>query len=307
MNVNVRHLLTLNTVIKQGSVSGAARLLRVSQPSVTKTLHLIEQDLGVPLFARIKGRLHPTPEAMLLIGEVDRLSSVVEQIQDLAVQIREGRAGKLSIAAVSTLASSVVARTITVFQREWPGVTVENMAYSTREVVDEVAENRVDIGILDILPVRQPDCGIVELGAAPMVCVMPSNHPLAAKTVIEPADLMNQPVISFSESTTVGYAVRDAFRKVNPRFQFALTVNQTVVACALVQSGAGLALVDPFPVVSGIYRDLTARRFQPSVKLHPVILYRHDRPRSRLAISFEMHLRETFATLTASAADLFNA
>ena len=66
--INVRHLGVFRAVAKTGSVSAAARVLHVSQPAVTKTLHLLEEELQMQLFQRIKGRLLITPGV-----HVDRL------------------------------------------------------------------------------------------------------------------------------------------------------------------------------------------------------------------------------------------
>ncbi len=60
--ITSRHLLVVNCVMELGSVSAAARRLRVSQPSITKTVRMTEQELGISLFLRVGGRLQPTPE-----------------------------------------------------------------------------------------------------------------------------------------------------------------------------------------------------------------------------------------------------
>ena len=64
--INVKHLAVFRAVVKTGSVSGAARVLHISQPAVTKTLHMLEESIGLRLFERIKGRLLITNEAQAL-------------------------------------------------------------------------------------------------------------------------------------------------------------------------------------------------------------------------------------------------
>src|SRR5580693_2527309 len=76
--INVRHLAVFRAVMKTGSVSAAARVLNVSQPAITKTLQLVESRIGVPLFRRLKGRLHATAESMLLMPGVDQIFGAVE-------------------------------------------------------------------------------------------------------------------------------------------------------------------------------------------------------------------------------------
>ena len=65
--LNVRHLAVFRAVMQVGTVSGAARMLNVSQPAITKSLQLLEGHLNLTLFERIKGRLQPTPDSEVLM------------------------------------------------------------------------------------------------------------------------------------------------------------------------------------------------------------------------------------------------
>ncbi len=294
--INIRHLLVAHAVLEHGSVSAAARRLRVSQPSITKTLKLAEQELGIALFERVAGRLQPTSEALLMLPEVKRLAGFVGTLQDLADQIRGGRIGKIAMATNSTLANSVLAEAAAALRRQWPAVTIEIMAYATKDAIERVALNAVDFGITDV-PVNDADLRIASLCEAEVVCVLPDGHRLAARDKVDVSDLVEEPILAFSEETRLGGALLETFRERAPRFQFAGTVNQSTVACALVERGAGIALIDPFPVLAGAYRDLTIRRLTPRLAISPVIIRRIDRPPSRFAIAFEAELRKTLAGL----------
>ncbi|WP_164142218.1 LysR family transcriptional regulator, partial [Serratia marcescens] len=71
-----------------GSVSGAAQLLHVSQPAVSKVLQHAEQQLGFPLFLRVRGKLLATPEALELEREVAKLSDSLQAVRRLAQNLR---------------------------------------------------------------------------------------------------------------------------------------------------------------------------------------------------------------------------
>ena len=72
--MRLRHIEIFQAIRQTGSVSAAAQLLHVSQPAVTKVLQHAELQLGFPLFLRIRGKLQPTPEALALEREVDKVS-----------------------------------------------------------------------------------------------------------------------------------------------------------------------------------------------------------------------------------------
>ncbi|CAJ3076526.1 LysR family transcriptional regulator [Burkholderia pseudomallei] len=63
MRLNLRQIEVFRAIMLTGSISGAAKLLHVSQPAVSRLISYAEQRLGLALFERIKGRLYPTPEA----------------------------------------------------------------------------------------------------------------------------------------------------------------------------------------------------------------------------------------------------
>ncbi|ACA18233.1 transcriptional regulator, LysR family [Methylobacterium sp. 4-46] len=297
--INIRHLLVVNLVMELGSVSAAARRLRISQPSITKTVRMAEQELGISLFLRVGGRLQPTPEARLLLPEVRRLSGFVETLKELADQIRDGRTGRIRIVCNSTVANSVVPEAVARFRALWPGVTVDVMAYATKEVVERVARNEADLGIADT-PVRDPELRVEELCEAQMVCVMRADHPLAGHAEVRVSDLLAEPVIAFSEDTVLGRAIREALNERNPRYQVASTINQSTVACALVGQGVGVALIDPFPVAAGAFGGLITRPFVPHILVRPAVLRRFDRPPSQPALAFEQELRAVIALFAAS-------
>lgn len=78
--MNLRQLEVFYAIMQAGTVSGAARLLHVSQPNVTRVLAHTEQQLSFALFERVKGRLVPTQEAKALLPEAEKSLSTTRTI-----------------------------------------------------------------------------------------------------------------------------------------------------------------------------------------------------------------------------------
>lgn len=288
--LNVRHLAVFRSVAKTGSVSAAARVLHVSQPAVTKTLHLLEDELQMQLFQRIKGRLHITPEAQALLPQVERLFGQVDVVQHLTQEIRSGHAGSLTVASVTTLSSTIVSTAISRFHASHPNVAFDLRALATRQVIEAVTNHQADLGVIDVQE-GSGDMEAVELCRAELACVMRHDHPLAALRQIAPADLSGRTVITFAEDTRTGWAVRDALRRKRSSARILFTVNQTFAAYALAQSGAGLAIVDPFPMLSGTFPELALRSFRPTIHSRPCSLVSNSRPIATIARQFLAELR----------------
>ncbi len=302
--INVRHLAVFRAVVRAGSVSGAARALHLSQPAVTKTLHLLEDEVGLELFQRIKGRLLITPEAQTLLPQVERLFGHLEAVQHFTEEIRSGYVGSLTVASVATLSSTVVATAISRFSQAHPKVLFDLRALSTRQVIESVSNHQVDVGVIDVSE-GGAEMEVTELCRADLGCVMRSDHRLATLPYVTPVDLAGEHLITFAEDTRIGWAVREALRKkrqATPDIVF--TVNQTFSAYALAQAGSGVALVDPFPMLMGVFPQLVVRPFRPSIQSRPRALIARSRPVSRIAREFVEQLRTVADDYVSRSADL---
>ena len=97
MKLNLRQIEVFRAIMISGSISGASKLLFVSQPAVSRLIAYTEQRLGLMLFERIKGRLSPTPEARRLFVEVTALYQNVQRVNEVADNLAENREGQLRL------------------------------------------------------------------------------------------------------------------------------------------------------------------------------------------------------------------
>src|SRR3546814_1160789 len=99
--MNLRHMEIFRAIYHAKSVSGAARILGISQPSVSRMLHYLEYRLGYKLFRLRKGRIVPTHEAEQMISEIDGVFEAVGRVDRIASDLREGTGGRISVVARS--------------------------------------------------------------------------------------------------------------------------------------------------------------------------------------------------------------
>ena len=112
--LNYRQLETFRAVMLSGSASRAAELLDITQPAVSRTIAELEKGVGFVLFERIKGRLVTTPEAQMLLNEVEKSFVGLDRIRAEAARIRDFGAGSLRIASLAALGSTLVPRDLQV-------------------------------------------------------------------------------------------------------------------------------------------------------------------------------------------------
>ena len=85
--MRLRYIELFHAVLSTGSLTGAANLLNVSQPAASKALQQAESHLGFPLFSRVRGRLQPTQQALLMRHQIDKLMRDLYDLRRLAVNI----------------------------------------------------------------------------------------------------------------------------------------------------------------------------------------------------------------------------
>src|SRR3546814_4238254 len=89
-----------------------------------------------------------------------------------------------------------------------------------------------------------------------------------------------------SSDLSIGTLLRDSFRQYNAACRIAVVTNHSYFACTLVRDGGGVALIEPFPIVSGGFPDLVARPFRPEITLRPRVIMLGSRPVSHLTRQF---------------------
>ncbi|MFS6823045.1 LysR family transcriptional regulator, partial [Staphylococcus aureus] len=85
--MRLRYIELFHAVLSTGSLTGAANLLNISQPAASKALQQAESHLGFPLFSRVRGRLQPTQQALLMRHHIDRIMQEMYDLQRLSANI----------------------------------------------------------------------------------------------------------------------------------------------------------------------------------------------------------------------------
>lgn len=247
-------------------------MLFLTQPAVTKSVQLAEDELGVKLFTRVKGKLVPTEESTFLIPEIERIFGDIVHLQDLALEVRDGHAGRITLATVSNLSAPFVGPAIAQLRERHPKIRFDVEVHSTKLVLERVRIGQVGLGILDLSPRDTTDFDTVTLCDAAIACVMRHNHPLAREKTITPEILASHPIITFPEDTTTHGLVREAFRKQGLSCNVMTTVNHSYLVCSLIDQGNSIGLIDPFHLYTDSFPRLTIRPFKPSIALQPTVV-----------------------------------
>lgn len=286
--MNFRHLEIFRAIMATGTTSEAANVLGLSQPAVSVILKHAESQLGIKLFERARGRLHPTPEAKALMPDVDWIFSRMDNLKRYANELRDGHSGFLAVSAPPQIAAAFLSKAISTFCANRPEVRINMRSAPTAEVIDIVLRQQVDLGLV-YAPYGNKVTVARQIGITEIACAMHPNHDLTASSIVTPAELLQHRIISYRPETPLRKCIDRAFKNSGTRLKVHIETS-TLCACALAMEGAGIALIDPLIMTGNMFHGLVLRPFRPLSRLGVQLISPRDRPLSRLAQQFASHL-----------------
>jgi DNA-binding transcriptional LysR family regulator len=282
--MRMRQIEAFHAIYVTGSISGAARVLNVSQPSLTKVLQHAEQQLGFPLFRRVKGRLVATDEAHVLFREVSDVHDRLSSLRKTARNLRSGSAGNVRVAVLPALGLDLAPAAVALLRKAHPGVTFDMMTLHHDEVLRSLYERRSEVAIA-YAPPPHPRLKIIDLCTSELVLMHRRDTPKVPAR-IELGWLKGKDIVGSSTSGPVG----DLFAAALGRLQ--ITANEVVsaqtfyLAAALVRHGAGIAIVDEATAYAMSDAQTDFKFFDPPMRFNVCAIHLEDRPLSQLARSF---------------------
>ncbi len=278
MRFKLRQMEVFRAVMLTGSMNGAAKLLFVSQPAVSRLIAHTEQSLGLQLFERDKGKLTPTPEAQRLFQEVGPLFDEALRIDELARDLAEQPEGALTLCSSPSLALNFVPPVIAQYMELYPNVRLKFHTTLLSDMAHELLGRKAELAV-SVLPIDHPNLVVEPLATGEMVCILPQGHPLAARRALSLAELAECRLILYNRNIPFGQLVAAAFQRANVSWNAAVEIVRAELACALVRVGAGVAIVDEFSVGQQGWPGVVTRPLRESIPLSlSLVRSRFDRP-----------------------------
>jgi DNA-binding transcriptional LysR family regulator len=294
--LNLRQIEAFKAVIENGTVSGGAELLNISQPAMSQLVAHMETDSGLKLFDRVKGRLVPTERGMRLYDEISRIFAGVRQVQNAVEAIRREEQCTLAVGVLPALAGAFIPRALPSFVKKSGNVFCSIQQMNSQWILDWLIAKKLDVGLVGA-GFDNPYVTQEPLMEHPLVCVMPKDHPLAAKRVVEPQDLDGTPFVSLHPETNIGRRVQGMFDSYGVKTLTVAVANVAPTLCECVAEGLGVSLVHPLSA-SGRGQRLTIRRFEPEIMYNFQLCRSADNRNTELVDTFAEELRQTATAIS---------
>ncbi len=271
MDLKIRHLEVFQAVYETGSVTAAAQRLHCTQPAVSVALAKFEDQLGMRLFERSRGRFAATPEADVLYVEVERGLLGFARIVGKAEELRAGSVQHLRVGVDGSPAIRLLPAVVAQFLSDNPDVSVDISPRPSAEVVDWIGSRLLDLGLVET-PLDAPG---VEYEPFTQACValVPVDHPRAGEPVLTPALLDGFAVVGCSERHPIDTQLETAFTDAGAYLNCVVRGYYFATARNLARCGAGVAFVDSLNADIGVDDGLVAIPFEPTIHYEQALVY----------------------------------
>ena len=295
MTMQFRQLQALHAIIESGTVTAAAEALGISQPGISNLLAQLERATKITLFQRTKGRLVPTPEAMVLFNEIDTVVRGLDHVNQAVVDLQNQKAGQLQVASNHAMAFGFMPRHIAEFTADKPNLTIAFQSQYSAKIQDWVSAGLFEIGVCES-PLRHDGLD-QQIFYYETMCAVPEGSPLVQHEVLTPQKLDNFPFIVMGGDHMVSRRTREAFHTQGAHWRVRCHTDLFRNALNMVRQGVGAALVDPFTLSSDNGEGYVVRPFRPRILLDVIIVTARSRPVSAIGQQFLSRLEPRMAEL----------
>ena len=264
--IETRHLYYFLAVAREQNITRAAETLHLTQPTLSKQLMDLEQQLGKQLFIRGKRKITLTDEGAFLRGKAQEMIELMEKTESAFSEADTAIGGDIYLGCGETAAMSYIAEIFKQIHTEYPGVRFHTYSGDADSVLERLDKGLLDIGLL-LGPMRREKYDYMNIHKKDTYgLLMTKDDPLAAREFI-PIEQMKELPLILAQQTFLGHQQLEWFGIDYSSLNVAATYNLIYNATFMVEKGMGYALCLADLVNTEGKRNLTFRPIIPELSV----------------------------------------
>lgn len=297
--MEIRVLRYFLTIAREGSITNAANFLHVTQPTLSRQIKDLEDELGQKLFMRGSHNMTLTPEGMILRKRAEEIISMVDKTEEEFNSMENVVGGDIYIGGGETDAIKLVAQVAKDLRSNYPDIHYHLYSGNAEDVTERLDKGLLDFGIL-IQPADITKYDYLNLPARDVWgVVMRKDSPLAEKKSIRKEDLINIPLIcsrqAMSQRSKNEFV--EWFGEDFDKLDVVTTFNLVYNAAIMVEAGIGYAITIDKIANTAESSNLCFRPLEPRIDSGLNIIWKKYQIFSSAAELFLERLRESFGDI----------
>lgn len=288
--MEIRVLRYFLTVVREEGINRAAEVLHITQPTLSRQLSQLEEEVGVKLFHRGARKITLTNEGILLRRRAEEILSLVDRTERELVEQEELVDGRIVIGCGELAAVQVLPEIIEAFHEKYPLVTYDIFTGNADLVKEQMEKGLIDIGVL-LEPINIEKFDFIRLaGKERWVVLMRPDAPLADKEAVSARDLENLPII-LPRRTNVQNELTNWLGDSFQTMQVLFTSNLSTNSAIMVQKGLAYSIVIEGSVPFWDKEKIAYRPLCPELTANSVLAWKKQQPFSLAANKFIEHIK----------------
>ncbi|SFC20699.1 LysR family transcriptional regulator [Tropicimonas isoalkanivorans] len=259
--LTLRQIEVIRAITMAGTVKGAAELLGVSAPGISRLMKHTEAQLGIRLFSRTHGRYAPTDEARDIFAQVSAVFQSVENLQTSIEALKSGGGRVAAFAAVPSIAHHVFPAAVTRLRRRFPDLRLSLNTIKIEEAIDYLLLRRGEVAALSY-KLDHPGLLMQPLYSGRLMAIFPAGHRFAEKEMVSLQSLVSERLIGVGRDDPYGRILHEPFRQNGLDVDYAIMARTGEMISALVGQGMGVAVMDEL--------SLAGPARQPGIEVRPI-------------------------------------
>jgi DNA-binding transcriptional LysR family regulator len=296
--LELRNLTYVLEVAKQRNFTKAAETLHMTQPTLSKLVKSLEDELGVTLFDRSGKYVKLTDAGKAAIGQIQVIIQAVKDLHITLDDVSNLKTGTIKLGLPPVIGSVFFPRVVAPFQKLYPKIEFQMNEEGSKKVEQLVMDGSIDLGVV-ILPVEESCFGIMPFTRQKCSLVLHKSHPLSGQTSVSLRDLESEPFILFAKGFAVRQHVIDACRSVGFDPNITYESSQWDLLVEMVSAGLGVSFLPEAICAKIVNPDVRiVPETNPSIPWNLVLIWNKER-----YVSYAMREFIKFLGLTSEAAD----
>lgn len=288
--MEIRVLRYFLTVVREESITKAAEVLHITQPTLSRQLSQLEEEVGVTLFTRGARKITLTNEGLLLRRRAEEILQLVDKTEKELAEQDEQVEGKISIGCGEIASVQLLPKLFQSFREKYPQVSFDIFTATADLVKEQMEKGLLDMGLL-LEPIDVEKYEYIRLKKKDQwVVLMRPEDPLAQKESITPQDLCSLPLI-LPRRTRVQSELANWFGDSFDQLHVAFTSNLSTNGAIMVSSGLANSLVIEGSIPFLDQSKITSRPLSPPLTATSILAWRRGQPFSLATSKFIAHAK----------------
>jgi DNA-binding transcriptional LysR family regulator len=248
--LTLRQIEVIRAILVTGTVGGAARLLNVSSPGISRVMKHAEAIAGIRLFSRESGRYSPTREASAIFSQINEVYDKVEDLQFVISRMTRGTGAELKLGSVPSIGQVMIPRAIADVRRAFPSLLIDVDILKIEEAIDYLLLGKGEVVAVSY-QVDHPMLSCEPLAQGKLKCIVSKEHQLVGHGPVTVAEIVKHKLIGIDPGDPYGRIMANLFAAQSLSYDVTIRSAQPFALSSLPAWALRSSMSSPWPAATG--------------------------------------------------------